>query len=86
MVFTCLFDYWWIDYDIDSDESSEQVIKFKVQNITFKNVTGGKNLTPKHINLACTLYQTTRSKELIQSSIMQATLSAMKMFYKSTMP
>ena len=34
-----------LDYDIDSDESSEQGIKSEVQNITF-TIIGGKNWTP----------------------------------------
>ena len=59
-------------YDIDSDESSEQGIKSKVQNIISRSldllygITDGKNWTPKHINLASKLYQTTRIQEFIQ--------------------
>ena len=42
-------------YDIYSDESSEQGIKSNVHLDLIYNVTGGRNWTPKHINLASTL-------------------------------
>ena len=55
--------------DCDTDESSEQCNKPRVQTITFSlaqdlvyNATGGMNWTPKHIGLASTVHQTTRSK------------------------
>ena len=60
--------------DTELEESGdEQCNKSRIQNITFSlaqdlvyNATGGKNWTPKHIGLASTLHQTTRSKELVQ--------------------
>ncbi len=61
------------DCDTGLEESSDQCSKSRVQNVTFSlaqdfvyNATGGKNWTPKHIGLASTLHQTTRSKELVQ--------------------
>ena len=78
------------DYDIDSDESSEQGIKSKVQNITsrshlqchWERIGLINNQFCKYIHYTKQL--DTRSS--FRSSIMQATLSVMKMFYKSTMP
>ena len=77
IVFICLLDLFLVgslfDFDTDIDDSVEQCKNAKVQNITFSlaqdliyNATGGKNWTPKHIGLASTLHQTTRSKELVQ--------------------
>ena len=62
------------DSDTELEESGdEQCNKSRIQKITFSlaqdlvyNATGGKNWTPKHIGLASTLHQTTRSKELVQ--------------------
>ena len=68
------------DYDIDSDESSEQGIKSKVQNITFT-----MSLVERIGLLNTSILQVHYTKQLdprslFRSSIMQATLSAMKMF------
>lgn len=60
-------------FDSDTDDSGDLCQNAKVQSLTFSlaqdliyNATGGKNWTPKHIGLASTLHQTTRSKELVR--------------------
>ena len=43
-----------------------QTITFSIAQDLVYNATSGKHWTPKHIGLASTLHQTTRSKELVQ--------------------
>ena len=62
-----------LDCDVDLNESGKQYNKTRAHTTTFSiaqdlvyNATSGKHWTPKHIGLASTLHQTTRSKELVQ--------------------
>ena len=52
-----------------ADDKRQDIIQTKIlstgQDLVY-NVTGGKHWTPKHIGLASTLHQATRSKELVK--------------------
>ena len=52
-----------------NDDKRQDIIQTKILSIgqdLVYNVTGGKHWTPKHIGLASTLHQATRSKELVK--------------------
>ena len=54
------------DIDMSRKESDTQTRVPSVAQDLVYNVTGGRHWTPKHISLASTLPQATRSKELVQ--------------------
>jgi len=54
------------DIDMDRKEADTQTRVLSLAQDLVYNVTGGKKWTPKHVGLASTLHQATRSKELVQ--------------------
>ena len=54
------------DTDMDQKETATQTGVLSLAQDLVYNVTGGKHWTPKHVGLASTLHQATRSKELVQ--------------------
>ena len=50
--------------DTEQDDSQSRILSI-AQDLVY-NVTGGKHWTPKHLGLASTLHQATRSKELVK--------------------
>lgn len=54
------------DITLDREEADTQTRVLSVSQDLVYNVTSGKHWTPKHVGLACTLHQATRSKELVK--------------------
>ena len=58
-----------MDQEDNEQQDKESRIQTKILSIAqdlVYNISGGKHWTPKHLGLASTLHQATRSKELVQ--------------------
>ena len=53
-------------YEMQDKESKTQAKILNIAQDLVYNISGGKHWTPKHLGLASTLHQATRSKELVQ--------------------
>ena len=53
-------------YEMQDKESKTQAKILSIAQDLVYNISGGKHWTPKHLGLASTLHQATRSKELVQ--------------------
>ena len=75
-----------LEQDVNGDDSEgrdESVRRCRILNLAqdlMYTVSGEKHLTPKHIGLANTLHQSTRSKELVNCFTMQDILHATGMY------
>ncbi len=54
------------DWNTDVDDNQTQAKVLSVAQDVIYCTSGGNNWTPKHIGLACTLHQATRSKDLVE--------------------
>lgn len=54
------------DVNVTINDSKVQTIVLSIAQDLVYNASGGKHWTPKHVGLASTLHQATRSKELVQ--------------------
>ena len=53
-------------YEMQDKESKTQAKILSIAQDLVYNISGGKHWTPKHLGLASTLHQATRSKDLVQ--------------------